>query len=210
MIVAAKCFYFTKKGNESAVLPAFFFFQFPDFFFGWWVSWILQLSCNYSFLRNCLKNGNPELEGKTKIAISSHFARDIAFNAINPLTLRCVTLIKQDWQQTADLVNYFLTLVVVELNTHFKVKLPTFKVNGSAFCSQFTFTIANTNITEMEKDVRLKTILLFVASNFFCKGTNSKLHLARDSKVVLTQFTFCKESRNPSFIINKKVLDFIS
>ena len=94
--------------------------------------------------------------------------------------------------------------------THFKVKLPTFKVNGSAFCSQFTFTIANANITEMEKDVRLKTILLFVASNFFCKGTNSKLHLARDSKVVLTQFTFCKESRNPSFIINKKVLDFIS
>ena len=79
----------------------------------------LHFFCNLSmdiFQKKIVKIGNTELEGKTKIAISSHFARDIAFNAINPLTLRCVTLIKQDWQQTVDLVNYFLSLVVVTLS----------------------------------------------------------------------------------------------
>ena len=83
------------------------------------------------FQKKIVKIGNTELEGKTKIAISSHFARDIAFNAINPLTLRCVTLIKQDWQQTADLVNYFLSLVVhsvkiIEIYSHklFFTKIP--------------------------------------------------------------------------------------
>ena len=70
-----------------------------------------------------MKNGNPELEGKTKIAISSHFARDIAFNAINPLTLRCVTLIKQDWQQTVDLADtvwkchdFYITQILRKIN----------------------------------------------------------------------------------------------
>ena len=68
------------------------------------------------FQKNLSKLATLNLKAKQKIAISSHFARDIAFNAINPLTLRCVTLIKQDWQQTVDLVNYFLSLVVVTLS----------------------------------------------------------------------------------------------
>ena len=62
-----------------------------------------------------LKVGNTEDESKTKIAISSHSARNIAFNAINShysKVTMCHNTLEQNWQQNVDVVNDFLSLVV--------------------------------------------------------------------------------------------------